>query len=107
MSKKRSEQGQSTLELAILIAAVLAAFVFMNIYMKRSVEGKLRSNTDQIGGQFDPVSADSNFVEVQNALTNETTTGSGRVDTNLYSVTGNRSGTETVSGDLVGKNMWE
>lgn len=49
----RHNQGQSTLEYAILIAVVVAALLATQIYIKRGVQGKLRESTDQIGEQFD------------------------------------------------------
>ena len=47
-------QGQSTVEYAVVIAVIVAALVAMNIYMKRGVQGKLRSATDQVGEQYRP-----------------------------------------------------
>jgi hypothetical protein len=45
-------RGQSTLEYALIIAVVLGALLAMNHYMRRGVEGKLRSSADSIGDQF-------------------------------------------------------
>ncbi len=52
MVKKR--KGQSTLEYALIIAVVVAAFIVMQYYMRRGVEGKLRESIDDIGqgGQY-------------------------------------------------------
>lgn len=47
------KRGQSTLEYALLIAIVVAALLAIRIYMKRGVQGRLRSATDDIGEQFD------------------------------------------------------
>lgn len=46
-------KGQNTLEYAIVIAVVVGALVAMQIYMKRSVSGKLRDSTESIGTQYD------------------------------------------------------
>lgn len=46
-------KGQSILEYAMIIAVVVAALLAIQIYMKRGVQGKLRSSVDDIGGQFD------------------------------------------------------
>lgn len=99
-AKSRLADGQSTLEFAVMMAVVVAALVAMNIYMKRSVSGKLRDSTDQIGGQFDPGTGSSNFTEVTNQQTNETTAHTGRVDTHLINVFSNRSGSENLTGNL-------
>lgn len=49
----KKKKGQSALEFTLVLLVVIAAIVAMQIYMKRAVEGKLRSNTDSIGGQFE------------------------------------------------------
>jgi uncharacterized protein (UPF0333 family) len=45
-------KGQSTLEYALIIAVVVAALLVVQIYMRRSVRGRLRSSSDQIGDQY-------------------------------------------------------
>lgn len=49
----KNKTGQSALEFTLVLLVVIAAIVAMQIYMKRAVEGKLRSNTDSIGEQFE------------------------------------------------------
>ena len=49
----KRHKGQSTLEYAMIIAVVVAALLAIQIYMKRGVQGKLRSSADDIGAQFD------------------------------------------------------
>lgn len=46
-------KGQSILEYAMIVAVVVAALLAIQIYMKRGVQGKLRSSVDDIGAQFD------------------------------------------------------
>jgi len=48
-----NRKAQSTLEYAVLISVVVAALLGIQIYVKRGVQGRLRSSTDQIGEQFD------------------------------------------------------
>jgi len=45
-------KGQSSLEYAALIGVVVGAVVLMSTYMRRSVEGSLRENSDSIGDQY-------------------------------------------------------
>ena len=52
---RKIRKAQSTLEYAALIAVVVGALVAMQVYLKRGIEGKLRSNADDIGTQFDIV----------------------------------------------------
>ena len=47
-----TKKGQSAMEYAVLIAVVVLGLAAMNIYMKRSVQGRLRSVTDNIGQQY-------------------------------------------------------
>ncbi|MBF0386479.1 MAG: hypothetical protein HQL20_01325 [Candidatus Omnitrophica bacterium] len=49
---KKNSKGQSTLEYAILIIIIIAALLSLNTYVKRGVQGRLRSATDDIGDQF-------------------------------------------------------
>jgi Flp pilus assembly pilin Flp len=49
----KNERGQSTLEYAVIVAAVIGALLALQVYLKRGVEGKLHESTDQIGEQFD------------------------------------------------------
>jgi Flp pilus assembly pilin Flp len=48
------KKGQSTLEYAVLIVIIIAALLAMNQYIKRGLQGRLKSATDDIGDQFSP-----------------------------------------------------
>lgn len=50
---RKYNNGQNTLEYVVVIAMVAAALVAMQFYVKRSVQGKLRQSTDEIGQQFE------------------------------------------------------
>jgi hypothetical protein len=69
-------RGQSILEFSLVICALVAAFIGMQIYMKRGMQGRLRSLADEMGQQYDPGSAQSNIVTTQTgtATTTSTTT---------------------------------
>jgi len=51
---KRRNKGQSTLEYAILIIIIIGALLSIQVYIKRGVQGRLKSATDDIGDQFSP-----------------------------------------------------
>lgn len=53
LNKKR-KKGQSTLEYAILIIIIIGALLSIQVYIKRGVQGRLKSATDDIGDQFSP-----------------------------------------------------
>lgn len=61
--------GQSTLEYAVVLAAVVAALLSMQIYMKRGIAGRLRGAADSIGDQYAPRHASSNFTLAVNGMT--------------------------------------
>jgi hypothetical protein len=44
----RKHKGQSTLEFSILIFCIVAALVSMSVYIKRGIQGRLRSNAEEI-----------------------------------------------------------
>lgn len=52
MFNKRT--GQSMLEYSILVVIILAAFLTMQVYMKRGISGRWQSAFDDIGDQYDP-----------------------------------------------------
>jgi len=51
---KRRQKGQSTLEYAILIIIIIGALLSIQVYIKRGIQGRLKSATDDIGDQFSP-----------------------------------------------------
>lgn len=50
----KKSNGQSTLEYAILIIIVIGALLSIQMYIKRGIQGRLKSSTDEIGDQFSP-----------------------------------------------------
>ncbi|MGE0267833.1 MAG: hypothetical protein AB7S78_05205 [Candidatus Omnitrophota bacterium] len=49
---KNRKKGQSTLEYAILIIIIIGALLSIQVYIKRGVQGRLKSAADDIGDQF-------------------------------------------------------
>ena len=49
---KKRKRGQSTLEYAILIIIIIGALLSVQVYIKRSVQGRLKSAADDIGDQY-------------------------------------------------------
>jgi len=91
----RARRGQSTLEYAIIIAVVVAALLAMQIYVKRGVQGKLRSSTDEIGQQFSPTFTTGSYTTTSGSSSTENVTG-GTTTTNVTRGTQNKTGSETV-----------
>lgn len=72
MRSRFYEKGQSTLEYALLIAVIVAGLIAMQVYMKRGVQGKLRSSTDSIGEQYSPGYTTSEYTTTQTTTSRET-----------------------------------
>ena len=79
---RRFNHAQSTLEYAIIIAAVVAALLAIQIYMKRGVQGKLRESTDEIGEQFE-ASKTASTTEKTRSATSEQIVSGGTTTTTL------------------------
>ena len=100
------KKAQSTLEYAIVIFAIIAALLAMQVYMRRGIQGKMRSSADELSvQQYEPKNTVSDITtrQASNITTrSETTEAAGRYITNttniINSQTENRSGTETVGG---------
>ena len=69
------KKAQITMEYAIMAICFVAALLSMQVYLKRSIQGRLRLNADSIGEQFDPRSTTLDI----------TTTFSSDVQTNVLS----------------------
>ena len=46
------KRGQSTLEYAVLIVVIIGALISLQVYIKRGVQGRLKSAADDIGDQY-------------------------------------------------------
>jgi hypothetical protein len=56
-SRSNGARGQSTAEVAVTIAFIVAAIVVMSVYVHRAYEAYLYAQTSSHGNQFDPNSA--------------------------------------------------
>lgn len=65
-------RGQSTLEYAVLIIIIIAALLSIQMYIKRGVQGRLKTSTDDIGDQFSPDNTNAVRTTFVNVTTNET-----------------------------------
>ena len=64
------KRGQSTLEYAVLIVVIIGALLAVQTYIKRGVQGRLKSASDDIGDQFSP----GNTNEIRHTFTQSNTT---------------------------------
>jgi hypothetical protein len=68
----RKMKGQSTLEYAVLIIIVIGALLSIQVYIKRGIQGRMRSATDDIGDQYAPGNTNVTKVMTTGASTRET-----------------------------------
>lgn len=85
----RKRKGQSLLEYALILAAIVVAIVFMQTYVRRGLQGRLKGAADDIGEQFG-FGGNYNYMINRVSETNETTTNANIVT--RYSDVTNRTG---------------
>ena len=66
-----TKRGQSVLEYAILMVIIIAALLTLQTYIKRGIQGRLKSATDDIGSQYTTANG-SNYMK--RITTNSSTT---------------------------------
>ena len=70
------KRAQSSLEFAVVIAAVVVALLVMQVYIKRSLQGRLRQSADELSQQqYEPKNTVSDMTITQNSdITTDTNT---------------------------------
>jgi hypothetical protein len=68
----RKMKGQSTLEYAVLIIIVIGALLSIQVYIKRGVQGRLRSAADDIGDQYSVGNTNSRVTTTVKSNTRDT-----------------------------------
>lgn len=98
----KQKKAQSTLEYAVVITAIVAALVTMQIYIKRGLQGRMRQSADSIGEQYAPTNTtlDTTINFSSNSITTSTTEEKDGTTTTTATVesleTQSRTGYETV-----------
>ncbi|MDP3732177.1 MAG: hypothetical protein Q8R31_04010, partial [Candidatus Omnitrophota bacterium] len=65
INNRQYKQGaQSVLEYAVLIACLAGALLAMQIYVKRSIQGRTRDAADEIGEQYSASSTRSRLTQI-------------------------------------------
>ncbi len=57
----KGKNGQSALEYALLITICLVAFLTVQMYVKRGIQGRWKETIDELGDQYDPTVAVTNI----------------------------------------------
>ena len=101
------KKGQSVLEYAVIIVAVVGSLIAMQAYIRKGLQGRLRSTADQLGEQYVPKHTVSDMTITQSSntttVTNITTDVTGEVNTTtntfIDKVEESRQGWEKVTTD--------
>ena len=94
------QQGQSTLEYALLVAVIVAGLIGMQLYFKRGQMGRLRQAADDIGEQFAPQDYHGDFNTTITVRRTELSDQTGKVETMGIFEEQKRSGDEFVDSTL-------
>ena len=62
------KRAQSTLEYAVLIIVIIGALLSIQVYIKRGVQGRLKSASDDIGDQFSV--GNTNHIKTTHTVSN-------------------------------------
>jgi uncharacterized protein (UPF0333 family) len=62
------KRGQSTLEYAVLTVVIIGALLTIQVYIKRGVQGRLKSAADDIGDQYSD--GNTNVIKTTNRFSN-------------------------------------
>ena len=104
LSQKR---GQSTLEYALLIAAVVSGLLVMQMYVKRGMAGRVKSASDELGEQYDPTAFTASYTSISHSKRSETSkAGETRSELTDQEYT-RRSGAETVSAWTANEGIYD
>ena len=57
-----NHKGQTILEYTVLVIIILGVMVAMKDYVKRGIQGRWKSATDDFGDQYDPQAVNSNIM---------------------------------------------
>ena len=57
-----NHKGQTILEYTVIFIIILGVMIAMKDYIKRGIQGRWKSATDDFGEQYDPQAVNSNIV---------------------------------------------
>ena len=92
-----NRKGQSTLEYALIIAVVVAGLLLMQHYVKRGYAGRLRTASDDMGGQFDPGRYTGSFNITQSSNVTQTLINRVSLTNHIEDQISQRTGAENVT----------
>lgn len=58
----KKKAGQTTLEFTVLTVIIIGVFIATSDYVKRGIQGRWKSAVDDLGDQYDPITANTNLT---------------------------------------------
>ena len=95
----RNRKAQSLIEYALILGAIIVAVLFMQLYVRRAVQGKLREASDDMAPQFSPAAKYNFNVTTNSKITEKMDEATGKVTTKYDKDETSRSGNETLQAD--------
>jgi len=74
MPYKKNKKAQTIMEYCIIIAIVIGVFVAMSTYFKRGFAGRWKDAIDNLGDQYDPLTANTKITHALHSVTTSTIT---------------------------------
>ena len=68
----RKRKGQSSVEYAVLIIVIIGALLAIQVYIKRGIQGRLKSASDDIGDQYSPGNTNTLTIMKTKSTTKDT-----------------------------------
>ena len=69
MNKLSHPKAQTLVEYIVLLTVVLGVFIAMQVYVKRSLQGRMKSFVDDLGEQYDPRVAGTDINHTISSIT--------------------------------------
>lgn len=70
-----NRKGQNALEYVLLVTSVVVAFLAIQHYLNRGLQGRVREASDNIGSQFDAQATSTNYTTTRSSTVQETNIG--------------------------------
>lgn len=77
---KLNRKGQNTLEYVLLVTSVVVAFIAIQYYLNRGLQGRVREASDNIGTQFDAEATTATYTTTRTSRQQDVTTPSGHAE---------------------------
>ena len=67
---RRDRKGQTAVEYTAILILCIGAFLTIQNYAKRGIQGRWKAHIDELGDQYDPRTADTTIRETLSSSTN-------------------------------------